>query len=1701
MNTIALIWCRTWLIFPVLLSTQWLASSSLHAASSADLWQARNGTPTAPTDPVEWVKGNSGPANSHYAEGYSIPYRLVASGLSPGHHQLVVEWDTQQSGHHAIDYVAYYDRLLPHNLFGQHTTPEAIHPLDGLNGGFAGPNLFPIPAPSSADSPVAGQPTASFQALPASERLMAIWNGTITNISYVSQGSLTNSSAATRLSIDFVADSDTAVIAWGGHIARREDWGAGNSATGISGSSYHMRLIALDGSGGNQDRSVQATAVVSPPSCLVAGPDVVCAATTNSFTAMTDQVSPGPTFQWALTNNRSDARIIGSTNGATVRVAASAGGSYSVAVIISIGSVSSSCARDVLVQSATSITPLVDQTVCPRTSVTFSTTAAGTEPFAFVWRKGGNVIAGATDASLTVSNVAAGDAGVYCVEVTGTCGSASRCATLAVQPLPVVTCPPDITLECLSQVPPPDPASVILSGGAGEISVTHLGDSILTNDCQFVITRTYSATDSCGSVAVCHQTIRVIDTTPPELTCVASRNVECGDVWDFNDPTATDACGDDAVILSVVDTRTNALGGNLFSATRTWAATDPCGNQARCQQTITVVDTTPPQIDCSTNIIVACSGSESAPVFFSTTAVDICDPQVQVTCTPPSGTVFQLGAVTVACLATDASGNSSPCSFQVTVRDFEPPQISCPSDITLREDPPGSGSIVVIYPAPIATDNCDTSLAVSCSPPSGSSFPVGDNLVTCLAQDADGNTNVCSFTVRVVPYLIVAGSPDDSGPGTLRQALLDANAASGANVIAFNFSGPTPYTIHLLSPLPPIVETVLIDGWSQNTFAGSPVIQIDGSGLPAGTDGLVLEGGNITVRGLAVSGFAVGMRLQGDGGHVIQGNYIGAATSGNAVPSNAGDGVYIASPGNLVGGSVPAARNVISGNGGSGIHLDTPNAVSNVIQGNFIGTAADGVSPLGNGQDGILLSNGAANNLIGGTTPGAGNIIAFNGNNGVTLAASAGDGNGIRGNVIVANAGLGIDLGGDGVSNNDVGDPDEGPNHVQNSPVLSSAGSINGITTVVGSLNGTPNAVFQIEFFLNDAGESSSEGRTFLGAITVMTDATGNQNFTAVFSLVASAEQFITATATDADNNTSEFSQPTPVGTAPVIITQPAGTSVVPGAAVKFCVTAIGAAPLLYQWRLNGANLPDETNACLNIPSAQLANGGTYTVVVANQFDAVTSDPALLLLIVPPVAAGDNFVDRVPLFGTNGVAAGTNFSATREPGEPTHGKPGGSSVWYKWTAPADGIATFRTTGSTFDTLLAVYTGSTVTNLTKVQDDDDRGGFFASGVSFNTIIGAEYEIAIDGFGGAMGEFVFSWSFIATNQFLPVITNPPVNLTVAAGDNATFSVGARPGCFDGHHDCRHASKDPPDRDPYERIPFLLYQWFVNGQPIPGATNATLTVTNVQEDDLGNYTVRVKEQDGAMVDSLPASLQINVTGQVVEPVQATDKFLDAVNAPGVLRLGKSSNSTPAEVSAGGLQFTAASVVRGYTGTQIFNTTGSTTEGETICGVVGGASQWIPFVAEEQGTLSLNTDGSSFDTVMAIFARSPTNATRLDLLACDNNSGLDAHDSALSCPVEAGKTNFIVIDGVNGATGILKLNYTLVASSAQAPLALTAHQDYQLRLTGYPSMHFTVHSSSNLVDWSPLLTTNSATGVFDFADPNANLTGRRFYRAVVVP
>src|SRR5205085_6799214 len=195
--------------------------------------------------------------------------------------------------------------------------------------------------------------------------------------------------------------------------------------------------------------------------------------------------------------------------------------------------------------------------------------------------------------------------------------------------------------------------------------------------------------------------------------------------------------------------------------------------------------------------------------------------------------------------------------------------------------------------------------------------------------------------------------------------------------------------------------------------------------------------------------------------------------------------------------------------------------------GNLIGTTATGNAALPNAI-GVIITGSSQNNTIGGAAAGAGNVIAFNNDDGVSI--SSGTGNSVRANAIHDNGTtatqLGIDLGPDGVTPNDAGDPDTGANNLQNFPVLTSAVTSGGNTTIQGTLNSTTNTQFTIEFFANPACDASGngEGQTFLGSTLVTTDASGNATINTSLAVNVPAGQAVTATATDPDNNTSEFS-------------------------------------------------------------------------------------------------------------------------------------------------------------------------------------------------------------------------------------------------------------------------------------------------------------------------------------------------------------------------------------------------------------------------------------------------------------------------------------------------------------------------------------------------------------------------------------------------
>jgi hypothetical protein len=544
--------------------------------------------------------------------------------------------------------------------------------------------------------------------------------------------------------------------------------------------------------------------------------------------------------------------------------------------------------------------------------------------------------------------------------------------------------------------------------------------------------------------------------------------------------------------------------------------------------------------------------------------------------------------------------------------------------------------------------------------------------------------------------------------------------------------------------------------------------------------------------------------------------------------------------------------------------------------------------------------------------------------------------------------------------------------------------------------------------------------------------------------------------------------------TPPLIVQQPQSATVPLGGNVTFTVVAEGIGPITYQWRKNGINLPGATGTSLTRNGVQLGDAGNYSVAVANPFGAVSSAIAALVIPIDPLALTNGFGQRAGFSDPSRIGRSSNAGADREPGEPNHaGKTGGKSMWMTWNPTAGGIATFSTRGSTFDTLLAIYTGTQLGSLTPIASDDDDGGFFTSEVTFNAVAGTPYQIAVDGLAGADGDIILSWNLEVTPDVLPEIVTQPVDQTVGLGGTAVFGVTA-PG------------------------PNLRYQWFYNGATIVGANTNLLVINNAQVSSVGNYFV-VISRGNRSVQSRTVSLQINAPEEgPAENASSDDKFADLATSGG--GGGVAVQSVP---PSNALRKASASVARGFTGTQIFSTVGSSKEqGEpNHCGIIGGASQWFAYESPVNGTLTISTDGSDFDTVLAVYTGTGVNFASLQPGPCDNDSGLDGKTSRVSFSAEAGTMYYIAVDGVNGASGNVRLNYRL--ELAQTPLQLDSVSvqgaAFRFRLSGLPGRTYTIQGTTNLVSWIPLITTNSASGIIDFLDPASPSLSQRCYRAVM--
>ena len=269
-------------------------------------------------------------------------------------------------------------------------------------------------------------------------------------------------------------------------------------------------------------------------------------------------------------------------------------------------------------------------------------------------------------------------------------------------------------------------------------------------------TVTYTVTDLLNSTSSCSFTVTVVDAENPTISCPGPITInmdagQCTSTAVIGTATGTDNCA--------APTITNNAPASFptGNTTVTWTSTDAASNFVTCTQIVTVVDAENPTITCPADITVSndLGTCDAVVVYTSPVGTDNCSGTTTVLTTgPASGATFPIGITTVTYTATDVAGNTTPCSFTVTVNDTLLPTIVCPADITVSNDL-GTCDAVVVYTAPVGTDNCSgTTTVLTTGPASGATFPIGITTVTYTATDVAGNTTPCSFTVTVNDTLL-----------------------------------------------------------------------------------------------------------------------------------------------------------------------------------------------------------------------------------------------------------------------------------------------------------------------------------------------------------------------------------------------------------------------------------------------------------------------------------------------------------------------------------------------------------------------------------------------------------------------------------------------------------------------------------------------------------------------------------------------------------------------------------------------------------------------------------------------------------------------------------------------------------------------------------------------------------------------------------
>jgi hypothetical protein len=476
----------------------------------------------------------------------------------------------------------------------------------------------------------------------------------------------------------------------------------------------------------------------------------------------------------------------------------------------------------------------------------------------------------------------------------------------------------------------------------------------------------------------------------------------------------------------------------------------------------------------------------------------------------------------------------------------------------------------------------------------------------------------------------------------------------------------------------------------------------------------------------------------------------------------------------------------------------------------------------------------------------------------------------------------------------------------------------------------------------------------------------------------------------------------------PIIQQQPSSQVNLPvGTNVQLCVAAFSTNSLQYQWLRNGVIEPFATNSCLDIDDLQATNCGAFSVLVGDGVGVVVSQPADVTVQINALAGEDIVAQALSLSTVTSPVRSDNINAVKEPGTPyiIPNDPGGSEIWFRWSAPpgaAGGVVVFSTLGSDFDTTLGAYFGASPGNLAPVPtaiNDDDTAGYLNSQILFYAEPGATYSIAVDGFYGAQGHVVLSWTFSPGSALFPPSVPTPLAIAVSNGASLILNV-------------------PWSQD-------ATCDWFQNGQIVPSPGGGVLVLTNVGDATVGSYVAGLlnpNNPNGVSDVSEPTLVQINTLqdGSTDTNSIAWVKFRDSANNAFL-----QPNARSHRIKLGGGD------TAGFSCSQVFSTVGNPDEpGEpVIANQIGGHPSWYSYVTPASGPLLVSTAGSDFNTLFGVFIGPGDSFSTLTNIGSGytTNYSLNGQPSVYIPNVPGGQTNYILVEGENAASGVVHLNIYL--------------------------------------------------------------------------